>query len=402
MVSNNLYEVMSGKSRSLAGSSLMLLVWVFVPSLGITQTANPTQNINVRATASSKGESRQASAAGSDQQIQFNQAGALGADTSFMFDYTNKIVGAGPQTSSYLPSSSTPTTLPTLQISTGTPFLFQPGFQPVFGGGETLYTGLGWSSTFTDYGAPYGAATKGMEVPLNIFKGYAPAIDPSSPYVVDANLLLQTDPSYVGDSSGSYLSPLALTTTIQSPAHFGQVYGLTMQTGASLPDGQTVTINDLRKAYLETLLGAGPGHTATYNVGRLVGLNLATQGFYGPQNGTINTSWALNIEGPRLGGGSGNIVTHYGIRLASQSQGNPGGRNPNAWAIHEDDGTDRNALGRINLGGESGPLVSAGVGSPEGVVTSNVGGLYLRQDGGPGTTLYIKESGSGNTGWVAK
>jgi hypothetical protein len=43
-----------------------------------------------------------------------------------------------------------------------------------------------------------------------------------------------------------------------------------------------------------------------------------------------------------------------------------------------------------------------GTGSPESVVTGNVGDLYTRTDGGAGTTLYVKESGSGNTGWVAK
>src|SRR4051794_28285211 len=281
------------KSRRLLGS-FMLLAWVFVPSFGIAQNAGPTQNEKARGAASNK-ESRQSSAAGSDQQIQFNQAGILGGDASFVFNYTNKLIGVGPQTTSYLPSSSTPTTLPTLQISTDIPFLFQPGFQPVFGGGEVLYTGLGWSSTFTDYAPPYGSATKGMDVPLNIFKGYAPTIDPSNAYIVGANILFQTDPAYIGDSSGSFLSPLALTATIQSPAHFGQVYGLNMQAGASLQDGETVTIDDLRKVYLETLLGAGPGHTATYNIGKLVGLNLATQGFHGPQNGKITTSWSLNI-----------------------------------------------------------------------------------------------------------
>jgi len=41
-------------------------------------------------------------------------------------------------------------------------------------------------------------------------------------------------------------------------------------------------------------------------------------------------------------------------------------------------------------------------GSPEGVVTAPVGALFSRTDGGAGTTLYVKESGSGNTGWVAK
>lgn len=43
-----------------------------------------------------------------------------------------------------------------------------------------------------------------------------------------------------------------------------------------------------------------------------------------------------------------------------------------------------------------------GNGSPEGVVTAPVGALFTRSDGGAGTTLYIKESGTGNTGWVAK
>lgn len=41
-------------------------------------------------------------------------------------------------------------------------------------------------------------------------------------------------------------------------------------------------------------------------------------------------------------------------------------------------------------------------GSPEGVVTGLVGSLFLRSDGGAGTTLYVKQSGSGKTGWVAK
>ena len=43
-----------------------------------------------------------------------------------------------------------------------------------------------------------------------------------------------------------------------------------------------------------------------------------------------------------------------------------------------------------------------GTGTPEGVVTAAVGAMYLRSDGGAGTTLYIKESGTGNTGWAGK
>lgn len=46
--------------------------------------------------------------------------------------------------------------------------------------------------------------------------------------------------------------------------------------------------------------------------------------------------------------------------------------------------------------------VLRGAGSPEGVVAANVGALYSRTDGGAGATLYVKESGTGNTGWAAK
>jgi hypothetical protein len=41
-------------------------------------------------------------------------------------------------------------------------------------------------------------------------------------------------------------------------------------------------------------------------------------------------------------------------------------------------------------------------GSPEGAITAVIGSLYSRTDGGAGTSLYVKESGTGNTGWVAK
>lgn len=42
-----------------------------------------------------------------------------------------------------------------------------------------------------------------------------------------------------------------------------------------------------------------------------------------------------------------------------------------------------------------------GSGSPEGVVTASIGSVYRRTNGSTATTLYVKESGTGNTGWVA-
>ena len=46
-----------------------------------------------------------------------------------------------------------------------------------------------------------------------------------------------------------------------------------------------------------------------------------------------------------------------------------------------------------------GATILAGSGSPESRVTASIGAMYLRRDGGSGTTLYMKESGTGNTGW---
>lgn len=54
------------------------------------------------------------------------------------------------------------------------------------------------------------------------------------------------------------------------------------------------------------------------------------------------------------------------------------------------------------IGTGTAPRIISGSGSPEGVQSAVVGSLYLRTNGGATSTLYVKESGSGNTGWVAK
>ena len=59
------------------------------------------------------------------------------------------------------------------------------------------------------------------------------------------------------------------------------------------------------------------------------------------------------------------------------------------------------ARGRV-VAGAAGLLVLTGAGSPEGAVTASVGALYTNTSGGAGTTLYVKESSSGNIGWIAK
>lgn len=46
--------------------------------------------------------------------------------------------------------------------------------------------------------------------------------------------------------------------------------------------------------------------------------------------------------------------------------------------------------------------VLTGSGDPTGVTSAPPGWMYLNDAGGTGTTLYVKETGTGSTGWVAK
>ncbi len=53
----------------------------------------------------------------------------------------------------------------------------------------------------------------------------------------------------------------------------------------------------------------------------------------------------------------------------------------------------------IQLGGV---YIYSSAGNPEGTVIAPPGSMYLRTVGAPAATLYVKESGAGDTGWVAK
>ena len=47
--------------------------------------------------------------------------------------------------------------------------------------------------------------------------------------------------------------------------------------------------------------------------------------------------------------------------------------------------------------------IRSGPSSPEGIIGGEIGDIYLRIDGGPGSTLYVKEEGSGTkSGWTGK
>lgn len=78
--------------------------------------------------------------------------------------------------------------------------------------------------------------------------------------------------------------------------------------------------------------------------------------------------------------------------------------NTNGLAIYDYAGGNLKVLLRadeptIVLG--SGVKIHEGFGSPEGAYTAPGGSVYARNNGGASTTFYVKESGTGNTGWRA-
>lgn len=66
------------------------------------------------------------------------------------------------------------------------------------------------------------------------------------------------------------------------------------------------------------------------------------------------------------------------------------------------DNSDHAPITEASFARLMGLYLKRGAGTPEGAVIAPIGTLYLRTDGGANTTLYVKQSGTGNTGWVAK
>lgn len=132
-------------------------------------------------------------------------------------------------------------------------------------------------------------------------------------------------------------------------------------------------------------------------------------------NGSVWSNNALMTSGT-----AGNLddVTNSGSALLLNTSGNlsyvtaSAGANPrtftNRWtADSSGDFTVSTGNLAISTSGKgislSGGITwTSGSGSPEGVVTAPIGSIYSRSDGGVLTSFYVKQSGTGNTGWAGK
>lgn len=168
----------------------------------------------------------------------------------------------------------------------------------------------------------------------------------------------------------------------------------------------TANTNDVYVGYVaqNSTKGLGINDLANTITGRLIAVG-------GVGNNALMVS--RNGAGVRLQNGSnGDSIIQLTDDLTSENS---------QWTIlRDDDQSDRlsfrynnTEVFRISTAGQAqfdsfltlnnttAQLLS-GAGSPEGVVTAPVGSTYTRTNGGAGTTFYVKESGTGSTGWVAK
>ena len=101
---------------------------------------------------------------------------------------------------------------------------------------------------------------------------------------------------------------------------------------------------------------------------------------------TLNSSGAVTITS-----GASTVAGTYDVDITSEDD-------VNIDSTTGDTNIDSTG-GDVNI---QGVAFKSGTGTPESAVTGNVGDLFIRTDGGAGTVLYVKESGTGNTGWAAK
>jgi hypothetical protein len=185
-------------------------------------------------------------------------------------------------------------------------------------------------------------------------------------------------------------------------------------------------------------VGRGAGNINTNTASGSQALNSNTTGgnntAYGREALNSNTTGNQNTASGRqalLNSTTGIQSTAYGFQ-ALRGNTTGGGNTANGYqAMYNNTTGDNNVavgggalrsntIGSSNTAlGESAEAVSAtannqiairagntkwysAAGSPEGVVTAGVGSMYTNNTGGTGTTLYVKESGTGNTGWVSK
>jgi hypothetical protein len=160
----------------------------------------------------------------------------------------------------------------------------------------------------------------------------------------------------------------------------------------------------------ETIAGAKTfSSSVAMGAGAVVTGTLTASGDLRASNGVSANNYFrfMAIDGSGISGyfsynSNGNlyVADNTGSNFTSFSLG--GNSTSPSFRVISNTSVDLKTLNNASYVGWQSLYERYGSGSPEGVVTAPVGCTYKRTDGGTGTAFYVKESGSGNTGWVAK
>jgi hypothetical protein len=246
----------------------------------------------------------------------------------------------------------------------------------------------------------YTSAGYGMNAAASIvIPDWVDALNLNLDAAIITSILTSTQGTYIGGISAvkmtnrgsGYTADFAVTLTAPDGTGF-------LGTARVTQDGRVacVTIEAQGTSYLTTTYavdfsaGSGSGAAATAYMGLHTpwGRELTLVAF--AANFRLQTGTLLTTPAPT---GAAITVNAGGALLL---RGVSGG-----WVtLAVSDGAGIAAIQQLAL--NNGRKVLSGTGTPEGVVTAPVGSLFLREDGGATTTLYVKTSGTGNTGWTAK
>lgn len=245
-----------------------------------------------------------------------------------------------------------------------------------------------------------------------------------------ANVSVWVSCFYIPDGSGLYAMSIGTTATgnnvFSLPINFNsRSSGGTTYTSSILSDpsgalllrpglaGGAISFQDFGGANSAYITSAGLNVAATTastttGTGAIVsagGLGVAGAGNFGGAISTVSSS-STGIDGLTIENGSSASVTTKYVNIPLNGRDTVNTKKTIGGLRY--DPVDVNWVNtKVTLNGRRGDAVSpmltlGGAGSPESVVTASPGALYTRTDGGAGTTLYVKETGTGNTGWVAK
>lgn len=189
-----------------------------------------------------------------------------------------------------------------------------------------------------------------------------------------------------GNASGVRIIKLARTS------------GLTQQIGLGVGQDALNVWNETDNRGI-ALLGNN-GTTASYQFGDSSSATPPEAVIYGTAGSGSNVAGAAVKIYADQSTGNANQADAFAVLTGDAGSSGSSAQSMTSKFIVEGDG-DARIVGQLSIGSAS-TLIRSGTGTPEGAVTATVGSLFLRTDGGAGTTLYVKESGSGNTGWVAK